>query len=107
MFAAVSRGRCRSEVPTALLLALDGLEERLEVALAEPLRAVAFDQLEEHRRPVLHRLGEDLQQIAVLVPVGEDAQLPQRADRYAGLAGPALQRVVVGAGGVEELHSGR
>jgi hypothetical protein len=36
---------------------------------------VPLDQLEEDRRPVLDRLGEDLQQVAVLVPVSQDAQL--------------------------------
>src|SRR5216683_3601970 len=51
------------------LLPLDGLEQRLEVALAEPLRAVPLDQLEEQCRPVLYRLGEDLQQVPILVPV--------------------------------------
>src|SRR6266516_7527497 len=74
-------GRRPSEVPAPGLLPLDGLEQRLEVALAESLRAVALDQLEEHRRPVLHRLGEDLQQVAVLVPVGKNAQLPERPGR--------------------------
>ena len=49
-----------SEVPPLVLLELDALEERLEVARPEPLVAVALDQLDEHRRPVLHRLREDL-----------------------------------------------
>ena len=47
------------EVAAALLLALDGLEEGLEVALAEAERAVPLDQLEEHGRPVLHRLSKE------------------------------------------------
>ena len=38
-----------------------------------------LDQLEEHGRAVLDRLGEDLQQVAVLVPVRQDAQLAQLA----------------------------
>jgi hypothetical protein len=42
----------RSEVAAALLLALDRLEERLEVALAEAERAVPLDDLEEDRRAV-------------------------------------------------------
>ena len=74
----VGAGRPRHEITGCRvygLLPLDRLEKRLEVALAEPLRAVPLDQLEEDRRPVLHRLGEDLQQVAVLVPVGQDAQL--------------------------------
>ena len=49
-----------SQVPAPGLLPLDRLEKRLEVSLAEPLRAVPLDQLEEHGRPVLDRLGEDL-----------------------------------------------
>jgi hypothetical protein len=52
---------------------LDRLEEGLEVALAEAERAVPLDDLEEHRRAVAEGLGEDLQQVAVLVPVDEDA----------------------------------
>src|SRR5438477_1250186 len=65
-----------SEVAAALLLALDGLEQRLEVALAEAQRPVPLDQLEEHGRAVAHRRGEDLQQVAVLVPVHQDAARP-------------------------------
>src|SRR4051794_37274821 len=76
------------QVPATLLLALDRLEQGLEVALAEAERAVPLDQLEEHRRAVLHRLGEDLEQVAVLVAVDQDAQFAQRLDRYPGLAGP-------------------
>ena len=41
------------EVAAESLLALDRLEQRLEVALAEGARAVALDHLEEQRRPVL------------------------------------------------------
>ena len=50
-----------SEVPPLVLLELDALEERLEVARPEPLVVVALDYLDEHRRPVLHRLREDLE----------------------------------------------
>jgi hypothetical protein len=76
------RGRCRgrprtglaadSEVAALLLLALDRLEQRLEVALAESEGAVPLNQLEENRGPVLHRFREDLQQVPVLVSVDED-----------------------------------
>ena len=66
-----------------------------------------FDQLEEDRRAVLDRLGEDLQQIAVLVAVGEDPQLAQHVHGHPGLADPLAERVVVGVGGVQELHARR
>src|SRR5688500_247080 len=63
------------QVAPSRLLALDRLEQRLEVALAESASALALDDLEEHRRPVLHGLGEDLQQVPVLVAIDEDAQV--------------------------------
>ena len=73
------------EVAAERLLALDRLEERLEVAVAEAARAVALDHLEEQRRPVLGGLREDLQQVAVVVAIGEDAQpakvVPALVDR--------------------------
>src|SRR5215211_7925689 len=65
------------QVPAQRLLALDRLEERLEVALAEAARAVALDHLEEQRRPVLRRLREDLEEVAVVVAVGEDPEPPE------------------------------
>jgi hypothetical protein len=60
------------QVARGVLLALDRLEQGLEVALAEAARAVALDDLEEDRRPVAERLGEDLQQVALVVVVDED-----------------------------------
>src|SRR3954462_9376811 len=73
--------------PFRLLLPLDALEERPEVAAAEALVALALDDLEEERarlRLLVQRGGvlhEDLQQVAVLlVAVDEDLQLPQRLD---------------------------
>src|SRR5260370_37090397 len=61
-----------SEVAAQFLLALDRLEQRFEVALAEAERSVPLDELEEHRGAVADRAGEDLQQITVLVAVDQD-----------------------------------
>ncbi len=66
-----------------------------------------LDELEEDGRAVLDRLGEDLQQVAVLVAVGEDLQLAQGVDGDAGVAHPLPQRVVVGVRGVQEPDPGR
>src|ERR1700735_2715334 len=96
-----------SEVAPPGLLALDCLEQRLEVALAEALRAVPLDQLEEHRRPVLHGLGEYLQQVAVLVPVRQDPELPQLIERNASLADPFAQRVVIAVRRGQEVDAHR
>ena len=42
---------------------------------------MSLDQLEEDRGPVADRPGEDLQQVAVLVPVDQDAAPLQLLDR--------------------------
>ena len=65
---------------------LDGLEQCLEVALAKAERFRGARSARRTTGAVLHRLGEDLQQVAVLVTVGEDLQLAQRVDRHAGVA---------------------
>ena len=97
----------RLQVAAQFLLALDRLEQGLEVALAEAKRAVPLDELEEHGRPVADRLGEDLQQVAVFVAVDEDAPLLQFLNRDPDLADPAAQDGVgvVAVGGGEELHA--
>ena len=66
-----------------------------------------LDDLEEDRRAVAERLGEDLQQVAVLVAIDEDLALLQLLDGDADLAdaGAHLGVVVVGVGGVEELDA--
>src|SRR6476661_3172407 len=53
----------RSEDAPANLVELDALEERLEIAFAEALVALALNDLEEDRPD--HVLGEDLQQQAL------------------------------------------
>ena len=62
------------QVAPQLLLALDRFEQRLEVAFAEALRTLSLDDLEEQRRPVLHRLREDLQEITVRIAVHQYAE---------------------------------
>jgi putative peptidoglycan lipid II flippase len=100
-------GRRSLQVAAPGLLPLDRLEQCFEVPLAEALRPVPLDQLEEHRRAVLHRLGEDLQQVPVLVAVGQDAQLVQLVQRHPGLAHPGAELLVVAGRGGQELDPGR
>ena len=61
-----------SEVATEGLLSLDCLEERLEVTSSEALVVSSLDDLEEKCRAILERLGEDLEQVALLVVVDEN-----------------------------------
>ena len=99
--------RTASEVPPQRLLALDRLEERLEVALAEAARAVALDDLEEDRRPVAERLREDLQQVALVVAVDEDAEPAQVVERLVDLADALGQLRVVGVRRAQERDAAR
>src|SRR4051794_12423370 len=71
--------RSRSERAAPRLLALDRLEEGLEVPLAEAPGAVPLDDLEEERGAVLDGLGEDLEQVAFIIAIDEDAQLGKLA----------------------------
>src|SRR5262245_37346440 len=86
--------RSRSEVAAQGLLALDRFEKRLEVPFAETDGSVPLDHLEEERGPVLCGFRKDLEEISLLVAVGEDAQPPQIVPVLADLA-HALARVVV------------
>src|SRR5688500_14566857 len=95
----------RLEVAPASLLDLDRLEERLEVTHAEAAGAVALDDLEEEGRPILDRAGEDLQEIALLVPVGFDAELLEHLDRHADVPDPVRELLVVGVRHPEELDA--
>ena len=89
-------------MPRKRLLALDRLEQRLEVALAEGRRAVPLDHLEEDRRPVLRRLREDLEQVAVLVAVDEDLVPLQHLEVLGDLADATGRLLVVRVRRVEE-----
>src|SRR6185295_1192664 len=95
------RGRASGRLQHAALdlVALERLEQGLEVAFAEALVTLALDELEEHRPE--HRLREDLQQQALLAAlcaaVEEDAARLQRR-RVLAVAGDALvEHAVVGA----------
>src|SRR5258706_14719058 len=82
----------------AQLVALDRLEQRLEVAFAEAVVALALDELEEHRAEL--GLREYLQQQALPAAFGaaieQDAARLQLAHRLAVARQPAVERLVVG-----------
>src|SRR3989454_2446966 len=97
--------RRRLEVAALGLLAFDGLEQRLEVAHAEAARPVPLDDLEEEGGPILHGPGEDLEEVALLVAIGLDAQLLEGGDRDAHVADAVGQRRVVLVRQSEELDA--
>src|SRR4051794_18155463 len=93
------------QVAAESLLALDRLEERLEVPVAEAAGAVALDHLEEERRAILGGLREDLQQVAVVVAVGEDAEPPQVAVVLVDLADAVGDILVIRVGRHQEQQA--
>src|SRR5919197_6613357 len=93
------------EVAALRLLALDRLEQRLEVADPKSPRPVALDDLEEESRPILDGSGEDLEEVALLVAVGLDAKLLERIDRHADVTDAVGQRRVVLMREAEELDA--
>ena len=66
---------------------------------------MALDDLEEERRAVLDRAGEDLEEVALLVAVGLDAELLERVDRDADVADAVGQARVVLVRQAEELDA--
>jgi len=76
------------------LFALDGLEQRLEVALAETLAALALDDLEEEGGAVSHRSGEDLQQVPVVVAVDEHVEVLEALEVLIDAPGAVAERLV-------------
>src|SRR6185436_7631367 len=83
------------EIAPGRLFRFDRFEERLEVALAETAAAVALDDLEEQRRPVLDGSGEDLEQVALVVAIHQDAELADLLHGLPDLADPFRQVLVV------------
>jgi hypothetical protein len=63
------------QIAAACLLQFQRLKQRLEVALAEGLAPSSADDLKEERGAVLQRLGEQLQEVAFVVGVDQDAQV--------------------------------
>src|SRR6187431_2733298 len=63
---------------------------------------LALDHLEEKRGPVLSRLAENLEEVPVLVAVGEDPQPAQVSPVLANLADAVGDVLVVGVGCREE-----
>ena len=81
------------EGSTQGLLPFNGFEQRFEVALAKALGALPLDDLEEHRGAVYNGLRKNLQQIAFVIAVDEDAEVAQwRGERTCAKQGRQLAR---------------
>src|SRR5687768_16471891 len=98
--------RHSSQHSPAHLVELDGFEQRLEVAFAETLVALALDDLEEDRADDVVR--EDLQQQALAllrIAVEQDATLAQIFQVLAMPADARIHAIVICIGRVLERHA--
>src|SRR6202040_3339820 len=73
-----------------------------EVAFTEAAGAVALDDLEEDRRPVAERGSEDLEQVALVVAVGENPEPAELGERLIELPQALRHLVAVALGGAQE-----
>ena len=85
----------KSQVPTLLLLTLDRLKQCLEVAFTEATAALALDDLDKQRRPILERLAKDLEQVAFIIAIHQHAALGQLAYILGDLPNSAGQLFLV------------
>ena len=66
---------------------------------------MALDDLEEHRRPIAHRLGEDLEQVTLVVVIHEDPLLAQVGELPSDLGHPLGHLVVVRVRNLQEADA--
>src|SRR5262245_23732154 len=90
------------ERPPHRLFALDRLEERLEVSLAEAARAAALDHLEEERRSIRDGLSENLEHVPFVVAVDENAKFSKRLHIFLDRANTLGQHFVIAVRHTEE-----
>src|ERR1700731_4384664 len=93
------------QVASSVLLLLQCFKERFEIAFAETLRALALNDFEKESRPVFHRLGKDLEQIALFIPVDQDAQPLQGFEVFVDMAYSIQHRGVIARWYVQEFHA--
>src|SRR5215216_1615113 len=76
------------QIPSPRLFRLQRHEQRLEIPRPEAVGAVTLDDLKENSRPILDTFREDLEQVTVLVAVGQYAETLQCVQRLVNLPAP-------------------
>lgn len=95
------------------MLSLNGLEQALEVTSSKALKVIPLNNLNKDGRAVHEGLGEDLQQIAALIVVDEDAEALDRVQVLLELPAALLRLealahgVIVRGGDVDEVDAAR
>ncbi len=97
------------QVTSALLFHFNRLEKSLEIACTKALVIASLNHLEKQGRPVLHWLGENLQQVAIFIVIHQDAQLLQTRHVFDHLGRTVLELlldfVIVHLGSLQKLYS--
>src|SRR5690348_3706745 len=98
---------CRDALQIAApgLFALDRFEQGFEVPLAETAASLALDDFVEERRAVLDGAREDLEHVALIVAIDQNAELAQFVDWFVDLADPGLQVLVVRRRDAQEVDT--
>src|SRR5947208_611965 len=79
-------------------------EKGLKIPFSERPRSAPLDDLEKYRRPVFDRLREDLEHVAIVIPVNQNAKFFQLFDRFVDRADALLKVLVVGTWDLQEFH---
>src|SRR5882757_6197681 len=91
------------QIASPVLLFLERLEEGFEIAFAETLGAFALNDFKKERRPIFHRLGEDLQQITLVVAIDQNAESLQRLKVFIDVTDTSGQLIVIRGWNIQEL----
>src|ERR1700675_2351798 len=86
------------QVPSSRLLHFDRFKQRFEIPFSKSAAALALDDFEEHGRPILHRLRENLQEVAFLVAVHKYTERPQLCQRLLHRPDPRRQQIIIRVG---------
>ena len=101
----VSERYKRLQIPAPRLLAFDRFEERLEVALAETAAAFALDDFIKQGRPVFDRLGENLQHVAFVVAVHQNAEAAEIVLRLVNRTGARGEILIISRRHAQKLDA--
>src|ERR1700674_5131049 len=92
------------QIPSSRLLHLNRFKQRLEIPFAKSAAALALDHFAEHRRPIFHRLRENLQEIAFLVAVHKYTERAQLVDGFRHRPDSRRQRLIIGVGNPQTIN---
>lgn len=92
--------RSRSQVASLSLFPLNGLKQALEVSSTKAFKGVALDDLDEDGGAVHERLGEELEEVPLLVVVDEDVEALNGVEVLLQLPLPLLGTQALAHGGV-------